>query len=325
MANTWNKAGTTWGYNSWESDTVTVSLTGISITSTLNSDGVVAFNEQGWGSDAWGDENWGESGIDILPTGYSITASLGTLDYAGSIAGWGRDAWGDNNWGENTTTVIVDGLEMTTGLGPGGWGIAPWEEQVSWGGDLSLQTTQLSITTLTGLEATASLGTPQINYDFIFTLSESLLGTLSLGSLTTIPDMQIGVSGFAITGSLGTPTLEMKYPITGYSATMSLGTVSITSNPLVLVSGFAITGSLGSVTVTDMAIGVSGYSITGSLGTTTVTDMAIGVSGLEISGSLGSGGVSPLHYKDVDITGNTSYTDKNITGYTAYTDIEHAG
>jgi len=69
MANTWNKAGTTWGYNSWESDTVTVSLTGISITSTLNSDGVVAFNEQGWGSDAWGDENWGESAISIPVTG----------------------------------------------------------------------------------------------------------------------------------------------------------------------------------------------------------------------------------------------------------------
>ena len=57
-----------------------------------------------------------------------------------------------------------------------------------------------------------------------------------------------------------------------------------------------------------MSIGVSGYAVTGSLGTTTVTDMQVGLSGLEISGSLGSGGVSPLHYKNVDITGNTSYT-----------------
>jgi hypothetical protein len=36
--------------------------------------------------------------------------------------------------------------------------------------------------------------------------------------------------------------------------------------------------------------------------------MKIGVSGFEVTGSLGSGGVSPLHYKDIDITGNTSYT-----------------
>ena len=37
--------------------------------------------------------------------------------------------------------------------------------------------------------------------------------------------------------------------------------------------------------------------------------MQVGVTGFEVSGSLGSGGVSPLGYKDVDITGYTSYTD----------------
>ena len=74
-----------------------------------------------------------------------------------------------------------------------------------------------------------------------------------------------------------------------------------------------------------MQIGVSGYSITGSLGSlVAIPAMKIGVSGFEVTGSLGSGGVSPLHYKDVDITGNTSYTDKSVTGYTAYTDIEHS-
>jgi len=36
--------------------------------------------------------------------------------------------------------------------------------------------------------------------------------------------------------------------------------------------------------------------------------MQIGLSGIEMTGDLGSGGVAPLHYKDVDITGNTSYT-----------------
>ena len=178
---------------------------------------------------------------------------------------------------------------------------------------------------LTGLEITGSLGTPQINYDFIFTLSDSLLGTLSLGSLTTIPDMQIGVSGYAITASLGTVTEEVVTFPTGYEATMSLGTVGITSNPLVVVSGYSITGSLGSLgAIDDMQIGVSGYSITGSLGTTTVTDMQIGVSGFEVTSTLGSGGVAPLGYKDVDITGNTSYTNKTVTGNTSYTDIEHS-
>ena len=61
-----------------------------------------------------------------------------------------------------------------------------------------------------------------------------------------------------------------------------------------------------------MTIGLSGLAITGSVGSFTITDMQIGLTGLEMTGDLGSGGVAPLHYKDVD-----------ITGYTAYTDIEH--
>ena len=302
----------TWGALSWsdhdwgDQATTTVVLSGLSITSTLNSDGVVAFNEQGWGSDAWGDENWGESAITISPTGYSITASLGTLDYAGATDGWGRDAWGDGDWGQNVTTVPVTGLEITASLGLEGWGRSTWGND-AWG---EQSTVNIEIgEPLTGFSITGSLGTPQINYDFKVTLTESLLGTLSLGSLTTIPDMVIGVSGYGITASLGNITEEVITSPTGYQATMSLGTIGITSNPLVPVTGYSITGSLGSLgAIDDMSIGVSGYSITGSLGTTTVTDMAIGVSGLEISGTLGSGGVAPLGYKDVDITGNTSYT-----------------
>ena len=102
----------------------------------------------------------------------------------------------------------------------------------------------------------------------------------------------------------------MTYTLTGLSATMSLNNsgIVIDDTQIVNVSGLQGTGSLGSLTVTDMAIGLSGLSSTGSLGTLVITDMQVGLSGLEISGTLGSGGVSPLHYKDVDITGNTSYT-----------------
>ena len=185
MANTWGESGTTWGQGDWgQQNVTTVAISGLSITATLGE--AQSYPEQGWGSDSWGSENWGESGIDILPTGYSITASLGTLDYAGSIEGWGRDEWGYGNWGENTTTVIVDGLEMTTGLGAAGWGRSTWGND-AWGEE-SIVNIEIA-EPLTGFAITASLGTPQINHDFIFTLSESFLGTLSLGSVTTIPDM----------------------------------------------------------------------------------------------------------------------------------------
>jgi hypothetical protein len=283
--------------------------------------GIVDITQITWGALGYGDNSWG--GVTASLTGLSMTATLGDLAYAASTEGWGRDQWGQNDWGSDTFTVSLTGLEMTASLGLEGWGRSTWGND-AWGEE-SVVNIEI-VEPLTGFSITGSLGTPQINYDFKVTLTDSLLGTLSLGSLTTIPDMVIGVSGYAITASLGTVTEEVITFPTGYSATMSLGTVSITSNPLVVVSGYSITGSLGSLgTIDDMQIGVSGYSITGSLGTTTVTDMQIGVTGFEVTGNLGSGGVSPLHYKDVDITGNTSYTNKSVTGYTAYTDIEHSG
>mgnify|MGYP003146641085 CR=1 FL=1 len=393
MANTWNKAGTTWGYNSWESDTVTVSITGFSITATL--DPVLSFNEEGWGRDTWGAENWGESAITVpLTTSFGITASLGTLDYAASLTGWGRDTWGQfdwgdasltafptglsmtgsvgtlsaaseqgwgraawgdepwgdsnspvvtittsfgitaslgtlpyaqseegwgrdewgiGNWGENTTTVAdITGLEMTGHQGPDGWGAAPWDEMVSWGGGLTCETTQLSVEALTGIEGTLSLGTPTISrLDMIFDLTTSLEMSVGIGTLNINngADHSQGLASLLITGSVGSLGHEMAYDLTGIEATMSLGTVAVTNEEIVYVTGISMTAALGSLaTIDDMAVGLSGLSITGSIGTFTITDMQVGLSGLEISGSLGSGGVSPLHYKDVDITGNTSYT-----------------
>ena len=263
-------------------------------------------NSWGESGTTWSQGDWGQQSITTVAlSGLSITATLGEAQ-SYNEKGWGRDSWGDNEWGTNIHTVPLTGLEMTGALGLEGWGRSTWGND-AWGEE---STVNIEIgETLTGLEITGSLGTPQINYDFIFTLSDSLLGTLSLGSLTTIPDMQIGVSGYAITASLGTATEEVTTFPTGYSATMSLGTVGITSNPLVAISGFAITGSLGSLgAIDDMQIGVSGYAITGSVGSFTITDMQIGVSGFEVTSTLGSGGVAPLGYKDIDITGNTSYT-----------------
>ena len=109
--------------------------------------------------------------------------------------------------------------------------------------------------------------------------------------------------------SLGTPTVEVTAVLTGLSATMSLGTAVADNIELIDLTG--IQGNfyaLGSLTIADMAVGLSGLQATGSVGSVTVTDMQVGISGLQMSGSLGSGGISPLYYKDVDITGNTSYT-----------------
>ena len=310
--NTWGAFS--WGQNQYGSQNhVDVLPTGFLTTGSLGS--AAAYAEQGWGRAAWGSEIWGDSYDPVIAlTGFSITGSLGTLAYAQAEEGWGRDEWGTGNWRENTTTAgIASGLEMTAAQGPSGWGQSPWDEMVAWGGDLRCETTQLSIATLTGIEATLSLGTATISrLDMIFDITGPSTMSVGLGvpSINNGSDHSQGMPSFLATGSVGSLGHEMTYTLTGLSATMSLNNsgIVIDDTQIVNVSGLQGTGSLGSLTVTDMAIGLSGLSSTGSLGTLVITDMQVGLSGLEISGTLGSGGVSPLHYKDVDITGNTSYT-----------------
>jgi len=305
----------TWGSDDWGDFSLTIPVTGYSITGSVGE--IAAFPNTGWGRDFWGEEPWGESFDPVVTlSSFSITGSLGTLPYAQSEEGWGRDEWGIGNWGENTTTVIVDGLEMTGRFGPDGWGSAPWDEMVAWGGDLRCETTQLSIAALTGIEATLSLGTPTISrLDMIFDITgpDAMSAGLGVLNINNGADHSQGVGSLLITGSVGSLGHEMAYDLTGIEITASLGTLTITSAQLVDITGIEITGSLGSLTIDDMAIGLSGIAITGSVGSLTITDMQIGLTGLEMTGSVGSGGVSPLHYKDVD-----------ITGYTAYTDIEHS-
>jgi hypothetical protein len=328
MANSWGESGTTWGQGNWgEQNNYTLTLTGLSMTGSVGEP--AAFSEQGWGRSTWGSEPWGDNYDPVVTlSGFSITASLGTLAYAQSIEGWGRDEWGYGNWGENTTTVtLTDSFEMTGALGPSGWGAAPWNEQIGWGGDLRLDTTQLTIASPTGIAATLSLGTPTISrLDMIFDLTTSLQMSAGLGvpSINNGADHSQGVGSLLGTMSLGTVTEVITALPSGLSMTASLGTATVTSAKLVDVTGIQGTGSLGSLTIADMAIGLSGLAITGSIGSLTITDMQVGLTGLEISGTLGSGAVSPLGYKDIDITGNTSYTGTSITGNTSYTDIEHS-
>ena len=314
MANTWGESGTTWGQGNWgEQNNFTLTLTGLSMTGSLGEP--AAYSEQGWGRASWGSEPWGDSyepGISL--TGFSITGSLGTLAYAQSEEGWGRDEWGIGNWGQNTTTVAdLTGLEMTGLIGGAGWGRSTWGND-AWGEE-SIVNIEIG-EPLTGLAITGSLGTLTLNYDFKLTLTESLLATGSLGSISINngADHTQGLGGIAATMSLGTlEVADVVFGPSSFLATMSVSDVTVGELQLVPITGIGGTMSQGSLgSIPDMARGLTGIAITGSLGSTTVTDMQIGLSGFEVAGTLGSGGVSPLGYKDVD-----------ITGYTAYTDIEH--
>ena len=310
MANSWGESGTTWGQGNWsEQNNYTLTLTGLSMTGSLGEP--AAYSEQGWGRDGWGEEPWGDSYDPVIAlTGYSISASLGTLAYAQSEEGWGRDEWGYGNWGENTTTVAdITGFEMTGLLGVAGWGRSTWGND-PWGAE-SIVNIELG-EPLTGFAITGALNTSlTLNYDFIFTLTNSFLGTVARGaiSINNGADHLQGLGGQAITGAIGSIAPADVVGVSGYTGTMSLGTATATNTELINITGLGATSYLGTLpAVDDMRIGLSKLTTTASLGTLTVTDIAIGLTGYLITGSLGSSGVSPLGYKDIDITGNTSYT-----------------
>ena len=317
MANTWGESGTTWGQGDWgNQNNFTVSLTN-SLLATGSVGTLPAYSEQGWGRESWGAEIWGDSYDPVVAlTGYSITAALGTLPYAQSEEGWGRDTWVIGNWGQNITTVpLTTSLEMTGSFGPDGWGISKWNEEVFWGGTLSLTTTQLSIAALTGIEMTGSVGTSfafdldMIN--FAFSGPSQMGAGLGVPNINDGADHSQGLGSLLATGSVGTLDHEMKYEISGLGATEVLNAAGVEVNDAyleVITVSLLATGSVGSTTIDDMAVGLSGLQATGSVGAITPGDMVIGLTGLSSTASVNSAAISVLGYKDIDITGNTSYT-----------------
>ena len=103
----------------------------------------------------------------------------------------------------------------------------------------------------------------------------------------------------------------MTYEISGLAITSTLDTDLVVDNAeIVNITGLGITSALNSsgLTIADMAIGLSTLTaISSSVGAISPADV-VGLTGLSFNVNLGSTGVAPLGYKDIDITGNTSYT-----------------
>ena len=253
MAATWGT--NVWGANSWESETVAVSLTGFSVTSSL---GTLPYaqSEEGWGRDTWGSNQWGEDTIDVSLTGLEMTGGLGP------------DAWGEAPWNEQigwggtlrlTTTQLtiaaLTGIEITGSLGtptisrldmifditgPAAMSAGLGVPNINDGADHSQGVGSLLATGSVGslshemtyelgsLSATGSVGSPTITSAKLYVITATNLATASLGSVT-VADMAVGLSGIAMTGSLGTlPAItDMQVGVSGLDViTGSLGTVS---------------------------------------------------------------------------------------------------
>ena len=60
----------------------------------------------------------------------------------------------------------------------------------------------------------------------------------------------------------------------------------------------------------EIGVPLTGVSSTASVGAITPADV-IGLTGVEATTEIGTTGFGTIGYKDIDITGNTSYTDVN--------------
>jgi len=226
MASIWggDSPSVAWGQNSWQSNTVTISLTGQSLTSSLGS--LNAFPEQGWGSDTYGVENWGESGLAVTPTGVSATASVGEIQ-AFSQTGWGRDEWGEEYWGESFDPVVtLSGQSATTSLGTptisaqiaAGWGDNDWGVE-NWGeSGLTLE-----LTAPDGL--TASL--PDVSWGYQTWGSEA---TGWGGEYYLTPADVMGLTGVSFTSRIGLVTTIPIYGDVDTGSNSSYSTTSTGSN-----------------------------------------------------------------------------------------------
>ena len=287
MASIWggDSPSVAWGQNSWESNTVTQSLT--------------------------------------APT--AITASLGDLAYAQSEEGWGRDTWGSNQWGEDTIDVTLSGLSITSHLGPDGWGInsfgnGQWGGEFTFKPESIIVPTGVSTSSFSVGSPTVTF-----DMIFGISGLDAIgsgLGTLSVNSGA---DHSQGLASFAVTASVGSLGHTMTYDISGVSTTGSVGSLTIASVELIDITGVYTTASVGSISPTEMAVGLTGVSTTGSVGSISPTEMTMGLTGVSTTASVAdmttASGGGIIAYANIDTGSNISYSNISTGSNTSYSDV----
>jgi hypothetical protein len=163
---------------------------------------------------------------------------------------------------------------------------------------------------VTGLEATGSVGTVTVNIaggiDVPVTGLEAS-GSVGTVTVVAVSGVDVPVTGVEGTGSVGTATVEAKAntSVTGLEGTGSVGTVTVDAAAIAVATGLLTTGYVGTATAVGEAnVGVTGLEGTGAVGTVTVsTDAGIDVpvTGLEATGSVGT--VAVVTDVDIPVTG----------------------
>jgi hypothetical protein len=268
-----------------------------------------------WGAENWGQGVWSDQDSTAAElSGISLSSTIGTLEFAGSVNGWGRAEWGSGAWGI-TGSVLATGQSLSATLGTitvdakveQGWGRGGWGNR-AWGETFSVQLTgqqatvtagtaigkadvDVSVTGLDLLTITQGLSSIQIDNDVFVFASEDQLDTAT-GTLTSVTGTAlVQPTGQSLSGSIGqvVPEPLLEVPVTGISASLSLGSITLiqSTNESVTTAGL-LTGTVGSI-IPVSVYDVTGQSLASSIGSVTVTGGAnVNVTGIGLTANIGS-------------------------------------
>ena len=299
MADAWGENN--WGEGFWgQQSSITVSVTGLSTTTALGTESVVAdclvtldslqvssalgtatgepehvisvtpvtFETQLSGVTA------GE-GAGVVLGSLSTSFGLGTEVADGTVdAGWGRGSWGSFAWNENIEFITnVTSVTMSTDLG------TPTVEVGSG-----------VIVSVTGLEMTSALGDTTETGTSLVTLDSQLV-SVALSGATVSGEGSVAVIAPSdqLDFAIGTPVIDIYTQVDPVSVTMTsaLGTSTVEADALVQPTGVSMTSALGTETVevgTGVIVSVSTVAMSFAAGTATATGSAtVNLTGLDLS------------------------------------------
>tara|TARA_R110002074_G_scaffold146491_1_gene296061 strand:+ start:66 stop:1286 length:1221 start_codon:yes stop_codon:yes gene_type:complete len=212
-----------------------------------------------------------------------MTSQLGSFDNAGTLVGWGRNGWGEEPYGDSFNKLEqLSGLSVTSSVGS------------------VIAAVGVS---LTGISSTSSVGA----------LSPAdVMGLTGVSSTTSVGSVIIGegvplTAPAVATASVGAILPADVVGLTGLSTTSGVGSLVIANEEIVIPTGQSITSSVGSLVI-EIGVPLTGVSATTSVGAISPADV-VALTGFEVTSEVGTTGFGTLAYKDIDITGNTSYTD----------------
>ena len=248
----WNQQ--TWGLGTWGLlGDISVSLTGISLTTSLGDEtitaGATAFPSTNLLTTSLGNEvidiavvafpsgipmtnvlGIADAGPDAMATGNQANMALGAVE-AYNSTGWGRQFWGSNAWGVEGTWANVDvsGIAMTAALG------TPTE--ISGGATVIANT--LNVAQLT-------LGIVDPAPDAMITGNFMIA---ALGQIGMTGDVSPDVTGIAMSVNLGSVAVDLNTPVdvTGISMNNQLASPSVVIHVDVAVTGLPLTMGITSV------------------------------------------------------------------------------